>query len=112
MAGSFPRRFDGKKGQPRRRSPPSMANSMSRRSTIVLLFSDRLAHGLRLAVQPFDYVVDCVLIEAFVEAARNVSNVRRRQQVRLTAERMIEGQGLLIEYIHGRAGNFAGAQRF
>src|SRR5580693_6668299 len=103
MAGSFPACPDGKNSQPRRRSPPSTANSTSRRSTIVLLPGDGLARSMRLGVEPLDYVVNRILIEALIEAARNVTDVRSRQQVRLVAERVIQRQRLLIEDVNGRA---------
>jgi hypothetical protein len=60
-----------------------------------------------LAVEPFGYVVDRVLIEALVEAARNVSDVRSRQQVRQAPQGMIKRQRLLIEDVNGRARDLA-----
>ena len=67
---------------------------------------------MRLGVEPLDYVVNRILIEALIEAARNVTDVRSRQQVRLVAERVIQRQRLLIEDVNGRARDLAFSQRF
>src|SRR6185295_4020151 len=98
MAGSLPVRFDGKNSQPRRRSPPSTVNSTSRRSTIVPPRGAGFARGIRLAVDPFGYVVDGVLIEALGRAKR----VRRRQQVRQAPEGMIGRERLVIKDVNRR----------
>src|SRR6476659_6456093 len=111
MAGSLPVRFDGKNSQPRRRSPPSTVNSTSRRSTIVPPCGVGFARRIGLAVAPFDYVVDGVLIEALVQAARNVADVRRRQQVRQAPKGMIGRERLLVKDVNGRARDRAASQR-
>src|ERR1700722_7985640 len=111
MAGSLPVRFDGKNSQPRRRSPPSTINSTSRRSTIVPSCGAGFARGIRLAVDPFGYVVDGVLIEALVQAARNVADVRRRRQVRQAPKGMIGRERLLVKDVNGRPRDLAPSQR-
>ena len=62
--------------------------------------------GLRcLAVEPTADVLDRILVEASVEAARDVADMRRRQEVRKAAERVLEQQRLLVEDIDGCAGD-------
>src|SRR5260370_10859974 len=54
-----------------------------------------------LAIEPTADVLDGVLIEAGVKAARDVADVWRGQQVRQRAERMVERQRLLVKDIDG-----------
>src|SRR5271169_2669352 len=69
------------------------------------------ASGRCLAIEPTADVLDRVLIEAGVKAARDVADVWRGQQVRQRAERMVEWQRLLVEDIDGRARNLPGLER-
>src|ERR1700756_5760376 len=57
----------------------------------------------RLAVEPPADVGDRILVEASVEAAGDVADMWRCQQVRQRAERMVERQRLLVEDIDGCA---------
>src|ERR1700736_5775180 len=59
----------------------------------------------RLAVEPAADVRDRILIEASVKVAGDVADMRRCQQVRQRAERMIDRQRLLVEDIDGCAGD-------
>src|SRR5580704_1415966 len=63
-----------------------------------------------LAVPTAD-VLDRVLIEAAVKAARDVADVWRGQQVRQHAERMVERQRLLVKDIDGGTGDLLGFER-
>src|SRR3981189_2884457 len=58
-----------------------------------------------LAVEPAADVRDRILVEASVKAAGDVADMRRCQQVRERAERMVERQRLLVEDIDGGAGD-------
>jgi hypothetical protein len=58
-----------------------------------------------LAVEPTADVRDRILVEASVKAAGDVAHMRRCQQVRQRAERMVERQRLLVEDIDGGAGD-------
>jgi hypothetical protein len=64
-----------------------------------------------LAVEPTADVLDRVLIEAAVKAARDVADVWRGQQVRQRAERMVERQRLLVEDVDGSTGDLLGFER-
>src|SRR5580700_11404796 len=64
-----------------------------------------------LAVEPAADVLDRVLIEAGVKAARDVADVWGGQQVRQRAERMVERQRLLIKDIDGSTGDRPGFER-
>src|SRR5580692_4793258 len=59
-----------------------------------------------LAVEPAAYVRDRVLVEASVKAAGDVADMRRCQQVRQRAERMVERQRLLVEDVDGSTAIF------
>ena len=56
-------------------------------------------------VEPTADVCDRILVEAGVEAAGDVADMRRCQQVRQRAEGMVERQRLLVENINGRSGD-------
>src|ERR1700680_5055305 len=56
-----------------------------------------------LAVEPTADVRDRILVEASVKAAGDVADMRRCQQVRQRAERMVERQRLLVKDIDGCA---------
>src|SRR5580704_17320846 len=64
-----------------------------------------------LAVEPVADVRDGILVEASVKAAGDVADMRRRQQVRQRAERMVERQRLLVEDVDGSAGDRLGFER-
>ena len=64
-----------------------------------------------LAIEPTADVLDGVLIEAGVKAARDVADVWRGQQVRQRAERMVERQRLLVKDIDGSTGDPLGFER-
>jgi len=66
--------------------------------------------GSRLTVEPLHDVGDSVPVEALVERARYVADVRGSQQVRQAAERVVARQRLLIEDIDGRARDFAASE--
>src|SRR5258705_5034990 len=61
-----------------------------------------------LAVEPTADVLDRVLIEAGVKAARDVADVWRGQQVRQRAERMVERLLLLVKDNDGSNGDLLG----
>src|SRR5271165_4390924 len=63
------------------------------------------ASPLSSAVEPTADVRDRILVEALVQPARDVADMRRRQQVRQAAERMVERQRLLVEDIDGCPGD-------
>src|SRR5258708_7810353 len=63
------------------------------------------ASARRLFVEPTADVRDRILVEASVKAAGDVADMRRCQQVRQRAERMVERQRLLVEDIDGCAGD-------
>ena len=48
---------------------------------------------IRLGVEPLDDVVDRILIETLVQAARNIADVRGGQQIQLATKGMIERLG-------------------
>src|SRR5271168_5213138 len=56
-----------------------------------------------LSVEPTADVRDRILVEANVKVAGDVADMRRRQQVRQAAERMVERQRLLVEDVNGCA---------
>src|ERR1700719_484736 len=56
-----------------------------------------------LSVEPTADVRDRILVEASVKVAGDVADMRRCQQVRQRAERMIDRQRLLVEDIDGCA---------
>src|SRR5580700_11686801 len=56
-----------------------------------------------LSVEPTADVRDRILVEASVKVAGDVADMRRCQQVRQRAERMVERQRLLVEDIDGCA---------
>src|ERR1700722_2745088 len=58
-----------------------------------------------LSVEPTTDVRDHILVEACVKVAGDVADMRRCQQVRQRAERMIDRQRLLVEDIDGCAGD-------
>src|SRR5271156_1096363 len=58
-----------------------------------------------LAVEPPGDVRHRILIEALVQTAGDVADMRRRQYVRQAAERVVERQRLLVEDIDGCAGD-------
>src|SRR5580704_6922564 len=58
-----------------------------------------------LSVEPTADVRDRILVEASVKVAGDVADMRRCQQVRQRAERMIDRQRLLVEDIDGCAGD-------
>src|ERR1700726_4088967 len=112
MAGCRADLFSGTKSHPRRRSPPSTSNSTSRRSTIMRSVA-KLLHSASASipsVEPLPDIVDRVLIEARIEATRDVADMRCRQQVRLAAKRMIGRQRLLVKDVDPGAGDFAVSQ--
>jgi len=69
------------------------------------------ASGRCLAIEPTADVLDRVLIEAGVKAARDVADVWRGQQVRQRAERMVERQRLPLKDIDGSTGDLPGFER-
>src|ERR1700722_12681948 len=93
MAGCRTDLFLGTNSHPRRRSLPPASNSTSRRST--------------MTIEPLPDIVDRVLIKALIEAARDVADMRCRQQVRQAAERVIRRQRLLVEDVDRGAGDLA-----
>jgi len=58
-----------------------------------------------LTIEPPADIGDRILVEASVEAAGDVADMRRCQQVWQRAERMVERQRLLVEDIDGCAGD-------
>jgi len=64
-----------------------------------------------LAVEPTADVLDRVLIEASVKAARDEADVWRGQQVRQRPERMGGRQRLLVKDIDGSTGDLPGFER-
>src|SRR5271163_1919028 len=112
MAGCRADLFSGTKSHPRSRSPPSTSNSTSRRSTIMGSVAKLLqpASASIPGVEPLPDIVDRVLIEARIEATRDVADMRCRQQVRLAAQRMIGRQRLLVKDVDPGAGDFAVSQ--
>src|ERR1700676_4219696 len=64
-----------------------------------------------LAIEPTADVRDRILVEAGVEAAGDVADMRRCQQVRQRAERMVERQWLLVKNIDGSTGDLVGFER-
>ncbi len=58
-----------------------------------------------LAVQPTADVCDRILVEASVKAAGDIADMRRRQHVRQSAERVLKRQRLLVEDIDRCAGD-------
>src|ERR1700724_1888266 len=113
MAGCRADLFSGTRSHPRRRSPPSTSNSTSRRSTIMRSVAKLLqsASASIPSVEPLPDIVDRVLIEARIEATRDVADVWRGQQVRQRAERMVERQRLLVKDIDGSTGDLLGFKR-
>src|SRR5580704_12503182 len=109
MAGCRADPSSGTMSQPRRRSPPSTPNSTSRRSTIISSVAKRLRRTSAFipGVEPLPDIIDRVLVEARVEAARDVADMRCRQQIRLAAKRMIGWQRLLIKDVNPGAGDCA-----
>ena len=65
----------------------------------------RVAARGGLAVEPTADVRDRILVESRVEAAGDVADMRRCQQVRQRAERMVKRQRLLVEDVDGCAGD-------
>src|SRR5580700_6214567 len=112
MAGCRADPFSGTKSHPRRWSPPSTSNSTSRRSTIMRSVAKLLqsASASPPSVEPLPDIVDRVLIEARIEATRDVADMWCRQQVRLAAKRMIGRQRLLVKDVDPGAGDFAVSQ--
>src|SRR5580700_11229024 len=64
-----------------------------------------------LTVEPTADIRDRILVEAGVEAAGDVADMRRCQQVRQRAERMVERQWLLVKDIDGSTGDLLGFER-
>jgi hypothetical protein len=93
--------------------PPSTSNSTSRRSIIMRSVAKLLqsASASILSVEPLPDIVDRVLIEAHIQATRDVADMWCRQQVRLAAKRMIGWQRLLVEDVDPGAGDFAASRR-
>src|ERR1700722_2833863 len=76
------------------------------------LRSEAISVGISVppSVEPLPYIVDRVLIEALIEATRDVADMRCRQQLRLAAKRMIGRQRLLVKDVDPGAGDFAVTQ--
>src|SRR5580658_7520347 len=108
-AGRGPAPVSRAKRQPRRRSPPSTSNSASPRSTIMSSVAKRSqpVSSFIPGVEPLPDIVDRVLVETRIEAARDVADMRRGQQVRQAAERMIGRQRPLVEDVDRRAADLA-----
>src|SRR5260370_2178073 len=108
MAGRGPEPSARTKSHPRRRSPPSTSNSTSGRSIMGPRKEAAYRKGasaLSSAVKPPSDVLDRVPVEALVQPARDVADMRRRQQVRQAAERVLGRQRLLVEDIDRCAGD-------
>src|SRR5260370_26073943 len=108
MAGRGPEPSARTKSHPRRRSPPSTSNSTSRRSIMGPPNEAAYRKGasaLSSAVKPPSDVLDRVPVEALVQPARDVADMRRRQQVRQAAERVPWRQRLLVGDIDPCAGD-------
>src|ERR1700758_1344976 len=67
------------------------------------------ASGHWLAIEPTADVLDRVLIESGVQAARDIADVRGGQYVRQRAKRMVERQRLLVKDIDGSTRDLLGS---